>query len=69
MTPEQIKVIEENTDLVESIQEGYSGRCMYGETTHAIIVNQYDRDEAEKFLIENNIPYRLDNMGFDWVLY
>ena len=69
MTLEEVKLIEDNTDFVKSTTDSYSGRCMFGETTHGIIVDRYDVDETLAFCKQNGICHRLDNMGFDYIIY
>ncbi len=69
-------IVEEDTQL--ELIDDYSGRCMYGATTHAIIarcITEFLEDLAyaaannpETFL-NAHLDFRTDQMGMDVVIY
>lgn len=55
------RVNEREGDEVASLYEGYSGRCMYGETTAGVVLPGWAVPKSTK--------HRRDSMGLDMILY
>ena len=71
------KVVEEltNEGLDASLRESYSGRCMYGRTTAAVVCDSrlapvYAAGRiAEREGMEWDPDFGMDNMGLGFVIY
>jgi hypothetical protein len=43
------------------LYEGYSGRFMFGERTFGVVTSRW--------YLPKKIKYRIDNLGFDYIVY
>lgn len=73
MTTSELSSVEslaEQSNIATTLYDGYSGRCMYGEKTAALVVkSRGDLNRLCKRARGRGIYLRTDSLGMDYIAY